>query len=157
MKKNKTVLTKDQAQDFLNWLQNFLHSQRVLVMATTSGNSPYCNLMSFACTKEGSIIIITPRDTSKYENLMQNNHVSLLITDSCIDNPSIENTAAVTINGTAKEIEAGKREELEDTFIAKHPELKDFAHSDASALFLIAPVVIISPQDFYRVMEVHFD
>lgn len=158
MNNNKTVLSRDQAKEFVQWLQDFLSTQRVLVMATASDNSPYCNLMSFACTNNCSIIVITPRDTSKYANLVQNDQVSLLITDSSGEQSETVNNTAITINGRAKEIEAGStRKELEDIYMAKYPQLKDFVQSETSALFRIDPVLIVSPDDFYRVKEVHFE
>ena len=156
MNQNKTVLTKEQKQEFMEWIRNFLHNPRILVMATASDNRPYCNLMCFASTQECSIIVVTPRDTSKYTNLTQNNLVSVLITDS-EEKAGIGNTTAITINGRANEVGEKERKKLADIFIAKYPELQDFVYSETSALFRIDPVAIVSPEDFYQVKEVHFE
>lgn len=71
----KQDLTGQETKDYMVWLENFLRSQKTLVLATCHDNIPYCNLMSFALTEESkSLILITPVVTVKYENMSQNRH-----------------------------------------------------------------------------------
>src|SRR6056297_1365790 len=152
----KQDLTGQETKDYMVWLENFLRSQKTLVLATCHDNIPYCNLMSFALTEESkSLILITPVVTVKYENMSQNRHVSLLIRDDH-DPVTFEKGTVVTINGTASEIQGSNRSEAEDLIIAKYPELEDFARSSETAVFRVYFQKAILVRHFQLLTEINF-
>ena len=137
---------------FLQWLKTFLAAQKTLTLATVRDNIPYCNLMTFA---QGpgpcSLILVTPQQTTKYENMVVNSAVSLMVSE--VDNDQFDHQAgtAVTLNGQAREVVADERQSLETVFVSKYPELEAFVTSPKSALFTVAVQRVVAVVDFQKV------
>lgn len=110
-------------------------TQRFAVLTTQSGGQPYCNLVAFAeVDKLGSLLFVTGRDTRKYANAQSNEKVALLI-DSRTNQPSdFQSAVAITVLGTIKEVDRGKKAYLSEIYIAKHPQLEDFLNLPSNAL-----------------------
>jgi uncharacterized pyridoxamine 5'-phosphate oxidase family protein len=117
---------------------NLFKSQELAVLATISENRPYCNLVAFAETSDcKSLIFATKRNTSKYQNLLKNQLVSLLIDDRT--NIEVENDSkvAITAMGLAEEISPDEMPGLVELFISKQPALSDFVKGADVALFKV--------------------
>ena len=83
-----------------------------------------------------SLVFITDRNTRKYRNIKENNHLSLLI-DNRTNQPSdITQAIAITVIGTARE-EVTSRDRYQVIFLARHPQLKQFVDYPNSALILV--------------------
>ena len=55
-------------------------TQKHAVLATDSDGQPYTSLIAYALTSDmKGIVFATPKDTSKYRNILKNRRVSLLI------------------------------------------------------------------------------
>jgi nitroimidazol reductase NimA-like FMN-containing flavoprotein (pyridoxamine 5'-phosphate oxidase superfamily) len=118
-------------------LKEVLITQYFAVLNSLGEGQPYSNLVSFAITDDlKSLIFITNRNTRKYGNIKENNHVSLLI-DNRTNQPSdITQAIAITVIGTARE-EVARRDGFQATFLNRHPQLQPFVDDPNSALILV--------------------
>jgi nitroimidazol reductase NimA-like FMN-containing flavoprotein (pyridoxamine 5'-phosphate oxidase superfamily) len=100
--------------------------KNICVLATVTGNKPYCSLMAYVtddlCRE---IYMVTYKDTNKYRNLAQNPCVSLLIDTR--ENRSRNEAQALTVEGTYMPLEnEAQKKEARMRLLATHPHLKDF-------------------------------
>ena len=114
-----------------------MNSQYFAVLNSVGEGQPYSNLVSFAIADDlKSLVFITDRNTRKYKNIKENNHVSLLI-DNRTNQPSdIAQAIAITVIGTARE-EPGNKSNLQTLFLKKHPQLQRFVNEPQSSLILV--------------------
>lgn len=111
-------------------------TQRHAVLATISGEQPFTSLISYVLAPDSkSIVFATPRETSKYDNLLKNRKVALLIDTRANRDEDYLEAEAITIIGDARSVESSEeRSQLSKLFIQKHPELAGFVNSPATAL-----------------------
>ncbi len=151
-KPSRQQVTAEDVPSFLSWLEGFLAGQKTLTLATVRENTPYCNLMTFA---QGpgpcSLILVTPKQTTKYENMLLNSAVSLMVSE--VDNAHFDHQAgtAVTLNGQAREVTGDERQHLAIVFSAKYPELQAFASRLESAVFSVQVQHVVAVADFQKV------
>jgi uncharacterized pyridoxamine 5'-phosphate oxidase family protein len=114
-------------------------NQHFGVLATNDSGKPYTSLISFAIAPDlKRVIFATPKDTSKYKNILNTKEVAILIDNRSSTQKKLMATEAVTIIGTARYVRGGKlRDELAAVYLKKHPDLKDFIKSDTTALILV--------------------
>jgi len=119
-------------------LRNLLDSQKLGVLATNKEGQPHNRLVAVAGTADlNCLLFCTSRTTNKYENIQIDPRVSLLLDDRSNMKSDFTNALAVTALGTATEPEPIDRDTLVSIYINKHPDLKDFVHSQDSALIRI--------------------
>lgn len=109
--------------------------KNICVLATVADGKPYCSLMAYVTDENcKEIYMVTHKNTNKYENLLVNPSVSLLIDTR--DIPPLSEAKALTIEGTYSAIESKeKREKIRDKLLAVHPHLADFInHPEAEVL-----------------------
>ncbi|MDH4232514.1 MAG: pyridoxamine 5'-phosphate oxidase family protein [Nitrospirota bacterium] len=113
--------------------------ERHAVLATESNRRPYTSLIAYAMTPDmKGLIFATPRETSKYKNLLKNRNVSLLIDTRTETGGDYMKTEAMTLLGTAVPVRRGRKwDELSGILIKKHPELAEFIQSATTALVLV--------------------
>jgi nitroimidazol reductase NimA-like FMN-containing flavoprotein (pyridoxamine 5'-phosphate oxidase superfamily) len=117
------------------------------VLATVSGSKPHCSLMSYAAGPEcREIYMITFRHTTKYNNLLNNPLVSLLI-DTREENIGTHRShaKALTIDGRFRSIDdPGKKDVVRTQLMATHPHLKELAtHPDAEPFAITVESVLL--------------
>jgi hypothetical protein len=94
--------------------------------------------VAFAETKDvKNLIFVTSRNTSKYQNLMKDTRVSLLIDNRINSLADFGSAIVVTAIGKSAELNSDSQEPLRVTFLRKHPNLVDFVDNDKSSLFLV--------------------
>jgi uncharacterized pyridoxamine 5'-phosphate oxidase family protein len=130
--KNGIVRVPDRLK-VLNKNQNFG------VLATNDRGQPYTSLISFAITLDFKrVIFATPKDTSKYKNILNTKEVAILIDNRSGKQKKLMATEAVTIIGTARYVCEGKlRDEFAAIYLKKHPDLEEFIQSDTTALIVV--------------------
>lgn len=109
------------------------------VLATVSEGKPHCSLMSYIVDPEcRELYMVTPRHTKKYQNLLANPWVSLLI-DTREDtlHSELKQKKALTISGLFQRLEAGRMKALRAKFIEKHPQLQDLVQDPAAEIFSV--------------------
>jgi nitroimidazol reductase NimA-like FMN-containing flavoprotein (pyridoxamine 5'-phosphate oxidase superfamily) len=136
-------------------IQNLLHSQRLAVLSTQMSGRPYSNLVAFAATADlQDILIATTRATRKYANVTEEPRVSLLIDDRSNEETDFGETSAVTVLGTAAEVQGQKREQYLQIYLKKHPYLSEFVNAPTCALIRVKVERFIMVTRFQEVREI---
>lgn len=115
-----------------------LNSQVTGVLATESEHQPYASLIAFSFTDDlRKIIFATPNNTTKFRNLVQNPHVSVVI-DSRQNNPeNFSCSTAVTVLGVSRELKGDTKLKKQQIHSGRLPGLADFLAMEVIALFEI--------------------
>jgi len=117
------------------------------VLATAVGNRPHCSLMSYTADQQGrELYMITMRNTQKFENLLLNPQVSILIDTREQDIGSRRGRAkAVTVTGVFRQItDLEKKAALTAQLAAAHPHLQELAaRADAEPFSIIVESVLL--------------
>ncbi|MFZ2632380.1 MAG: pyridoxamine 5'-phosphate oxidase family protein [Desulfosalsimonadaceae bacterium] len=116
-----------------------IRTGHLCVLSTISGDRPYSSLMRYMandrCTE---IYLVTHKNTTKYRNLLQNPHVSLLMDTRM--RTAISDIQALSIEGVAFTVadadkQASDRASIVDRFIHRHPDVAEFVrHPDAAVI-----------------------
>lgn len=106
-----------------NDIKALVRSKQHCVLATAVDGLPYCSLMAYATEKDCSrFIMVTQRQTRKFQNISRNPRVSLLI-----DSRETPKPQAVTIEGSGEEIiDETDREAAAGLLLSSHPGLAAF-------------------------------
>jgi heme iron utilization protein len=138
-------------------LQTLCHSQPLAVLATASGTSPYASLVAVAMTTDlQNLYFTTPRATHKFNNLVSNGQVALLIDNRSNQVEDFRQAAAATMIGTAEELTGAEKGSALETYLARHPHLSEFARSQEAAVFRVRIERINMVSGFQDVTEFDF-
>jgi len=109
------------------------------VLATVAEGKPHCSLMSYIVDPEcRELYMVTQRQTKKYQNLLANPWVSLLIdTREDTRHSELRQKKALTISGLFQKVKAREMKALRAKFIEKHPQLQDLLQDPAAEIFCI--------------------
>ncbi|MFW6237370.1 MAG: pyridoxamine 5'-phosphate oxidase family protein [Desulfosudaceae bacterium] len=115
-------------------IQKLIAHRRHCVLATAVDNRPYCSLMAYTASDDGTcIFLVTHRHTRKFKNLLANPSVSLLIDSRETDAPQ-----ALTIVGTAEEMPPGKEKNaVQERLLTVHPDLRELAAHPGAAVIRV--------------------
>lgn len=128
---------------------NLLKHQRFAVIATQDKNQPYANLVSFLVKNDfKKIYFPTSKKTKKFQNILANSKISILIDNRGNKPIDIKNAMVVTGIGITKEIIEKK---VNNEFLKKHPYLKDFINSPNCAMIEISIEKYILVDNFENV------
>ncbi len=119
----------------LEQMKSLAREKNMCVLATIAGAKPYCSLMAYAADDAcKEIYMVTHRKTQKYQNLLENPAVSLLI-DTREKTPRTR-AQALTIEGKFQIIEdKTKKSAVRQTLLEAHPHLEAFIdHEDAELI-----------------------
>jgi general stress protein 26 len=133
----KTQITiSDHAENnMLKQMQALAKERNMCVLATIASAKPYCSLMAYVADEScEEIYMVTHRKTQKYQNLLENPAVSLLI-DTREKTPRTR-TQALTVEGIFHKIDnQTKKNKIRNTLLENHPHLKGFIdHPDAEII-----------------------
>jgi nitroimidazol reductase NimA-like FMN-containing flavoprotein (pyridoxamine 5'-phosphate oxidase superfamily) len=122
----------------LDRVRSLLATQRSAVLATQGDRAPYTSLMAFLGADDlASLILATPRQTTKYTNLMARPEVALLVDDRTNSGSDTQAASALTILGRAEEVGGIERGELSRAFALKHADLSGFLALPDTALIRV--------------------
>ena len=119
-------------------IRKLVQNEKFCVLATASENKPYCSLMAYAPEEDcKKIYMVTHKNTVKYENLIENSAVSLLIDTREEKDKSQNNiTKALTITGHFFEIKnESVRLKARDFLHRRHPDLGVFLDHPQAFIF----------------------
>jgi general stress protein 26 len=120
-------------------LRELLSSQKFAALATQDSGKPHNCLVAFAATDDlRHLLFTTSRKTSKYRNLIAESRVAILVDSRSNQDTDFLKAIAVTATGMAKEVKGNERDYLLGIYLAKHPNLSDFANSPENALVKVA-------------------
>jgi len=133
-------------------VKSLLESQKYAVLATQKARKPYLNLIAFAATQDlSSIVFFTPRASRKYINIAANSNIALLIDNRSNRASDIQKASAITLLGSAQEVAEAERKMLSEVYLAKHPNLEEFATSPRNAMIKIKAEKYIVVKKFKEV------
>ena len=109
------------------------------VLATSDRGKPYTSLIAFALTPDRrTLIFATPKATSKYENIINQPAVSILIDNRSQEAGDIHGAQAVTLLGTAKEVSTtAQQKACRAVLVNRHPELAAFIDEPETSLIAV--------------------
>jgi general stress protein 26 len=121
----------------LEKIKELVGKKNICVLATVSGNRPYCSLMAYISDEfYKEIYMVTHKNTTKFNNLQNNPWVSLLI-DSRETQPR-SNAQALTISGVfIPVLDEGKKQTIRERMLTSFPHMKEFIHHPESELIRI--------------------
>ena len=120
-------------------LEIFDRNQRHAVLATAWNNRPHVSLVAFALTPDRQgLLFATPKNTTKYQNIIRNSRVSLAIDNRENSTEDYLGAEAFTLFGKAREVrQKAARTTLSAILTLKHPALKEFIEAPTTALILV--------------------
>jgi nitroimidazol reductase NimA-like FMN-containing flavoprotein (pyridoxamine 5'-phosphate oxidase superfamily) len=135
-------------------IANLLGSQQLAVLSTQRDGQPYSSLMAFAFTLElANIVVATGKSTRKYQNIIQESRVSLLIDNRSNSENDFHAAMAVTVIGKVQPLEPSERSAYEKIYLQRHPYLEKFLASPTTAFVKIAVSRYVLVSHFQDVME----
>ncbi len=127
----------------LGKIKSLVREKDICVLATVSKNKPHCSLMAYVTDEDcREIYMVTQRQTKKYENLLDNPSVSLLI-DTREEYPGErrQEAKALTVSGTFQKIDDNKKKtHVRSRLLERHPHLKEFLDHPDAEIFCIRVV-----------------
>jgi nitroimidazol reductase NimA-like FMN-containing flavoprotein (pyridoxamine 5'-phosphate oxidase superfamily) len=115
----------------LESMKALVREKDICVLATISGTRPHCSLMAYTANDSClEIYMVTHRRTTKYQNLMKNANVSLLMdTREEHRGAGRPHGKALTVSGTFEPIiDTEKRKAVRAKLLERHPHLKNFVN-----------------------------
>ena len=135
-------------------LRHLLETQKYAVLATDNHGQPYTSLVVHSITDDlRAFILMTERSRLKYENLMSNPRVAIMVDNRENLGSDLDATIAVTALGVVEEISAAECDTARACFLAQHPALQSFAESPNCAFIRIQVTSYVIVQQFQDVIE----
>lgn len=130
-------------------------SQSLAVLATSKDHQPYASLVLFAATPDlKEIVFLTPDTTRKYDHLIHNPKVAVLVNDTTNQKEDIDRAASVTATGIAAIPEHEKKKQYLDLYLHRHPHLKPFSDLKTTALVCMTVDRYVLVTQFQKVVEI---
>ena len=143
--------------EILEKIRLLLSQQRLAVLSTQSDGQPYSSLMAFAFTPDlRKLLVATARATRKHQNIVEESRVSLLVDNRSNSDADFQHAAALTVLGTAEEVQASEHKEYSRLYLARHPYLEEFLSSAATSFFQVTVDRYLLVSEFEKVMEYQF-
>jgi nitroimidazol reductase NimA-like FMN-containing flavoprotein (pyridoxamine 5'-phosphate oxidase superfamily) len=116
-------------------LEAILSEQRSGVLATSFMDIPLCSQMAFAAAADlRTLIVVTPRQSAKYDNMSANPNVSFLVSTARNEPSDPASAQALTVTAFATELDGQRRHQAVTLFSGRHPNLSAFAAAPDSAV-----------------------
>lgn len=136
-------------------IDKVLDSQSIAVLGTSKNNEPYSSLVGFVITDDmRELVFATMRQRLKYENMVANPRVTLMIDDRNEQNNDFNETTSVTIIGTAEDVTSAERDEYASMLVERHPILTDFVSFPDCAIMRVKIDKIYVVSDFESVVKI---
>ena len=120
------------------YISNVLQTCRLAVLATESDGQPHASLIAITPISEfRQMIFATYRNTRKFENLLSNGRVAVLIQGEDTDSSFKQTGFALTAYGYAQEVGKADYKEVKQAHLEKHPDQADFLQSADLAIMRI--------------------
>jgi len=120
------------------YIEGILQTCRLAVLATEAHGQPHASLIAITPVQGfRQIIFATYRNTRKFENILHNGRVAVLIQGEDLDSSNQQKGFALTAFGHAQELEISEVEEAVHAHLKRHPDLESLLHSEDFALIRI--------------------
>jgi heme iron utilization protein len=140
--------------ELLDQIRSLLQAQNCGVLATHGSQYPYATLVGYAASQDcREIIFATIRDTRKFNNIKKTPNVSLLIDSRKNQVNDFQDAQALTVLGSARELDGTLKNDYLALYLDKHPYLKEFVTSPNCSLIRVSVAKYILVDHFQNVME----
>jgi len=113
------------------YIRNVLQACRLAVLATEGNGQPHASLIAITPFSEfRQMIFATYRNTRKFENLLINGRVAVLIQGEDTDSSFKQTGFALTAYGYAQEVGKADHEEVMQAHLKRHPDQANFLLSE---------------------------
>ena len=120
------------------YISNVLQTCRLAVLATEGNGQPHASLIVITPFSEfRQMIFATYRNTRKFENLLMNGRVAVLIQGEDTDSSFKKSGFALTAYGSAQEVGEEDYEQIMQAHLNRHPDQASFVLSEDLALIRI--------------------
>jgi len=120
------------------YIEGILQTCRLAVLATEAHGQPHASLIAITPFQGfRQIIFATYRNTRKFENILHNGKVAVLIQGEDLDSSNQQKGFALTAFGHAQELGISEVEEAVQAHLERHPDLKSFMHSGDFAIIRV--------------------
>ena len=145
----------ENARELQNDVRKLLEFQPFAVLATQGKGITVTSLITFASSFDLKYIVFaTPRATGKFDLIVNEENISMLVDDRSIQQDNINKISALTIAGKARILEDEKEiEEWGSLLTKKHPNLTAFVNAPTSAVILVKVVRYHYVKRFQEVWE----
>jgi len=112
------------------YIEDILQTCRLAVLATEAHGQPHASLIAITPVQGfRQMIFATYRNTRKFENILHNGKVAVLIQGEDIDSSSQQKGFALTAFGHAQELWKSELEDAVHAHLERHPDLLSFMNS----------------------------
>jgi hypothetical protein len=119
-------------------VRSLFAAQPLGILATQGKGYPYCNIVAFTPSDDlRYLLIATPRGTSKYNNILQNPGVSLMVDNRSVTSPDFKHGIAVNCVGRALTVPEHEFEACRKLHFGRHAHLRIHLDSPDCALVRI--------------------
>ncbi|MEI6875521.1 MAG: pyridoxamine 5'-phosphate oxidase family protein [Spirochaetota bacterium] len=127
--------------------------ERFAALATVSAGIPHLSLIAFAVTPElDELVFATPRNTDKFENILADPRVSVLVDSRHAATDGVMGAEAISLDGIARVLAPGpRREEMAALLLRRHADLAAFLAADSTELISLKFGLAIHVDAFQRV------
>ena len=106
-------------------VRSLFAAQPLGILATQAHGQPYCNIVAFTASEDlRSLIIATPRFTTKYHNMLKNPQVCLMVDNRSAHDPDFSGGIAVNCLGTAMTVPEHEFEACRKLHFERHKDLR---------------------------------
>jgi len=120
------------------YIEGILQTCRLAVLATESHGQPHASLIAITPLQGfRQIIFATYRNTRKFENILHNGRVAVLIQGEDMDSLNQQKGFALTAFGSAQELGISEVEEAVHAHLIRHPDLESLMHSGGFVIIRI--------------------
>jgi nitroimidazol reductase NimA-like FMN-containing flavoprotein (pyridoxamine 5'-phosphate oxidase superfamily) len=131
-----------------------LSEQGLAVLATDGDSHPHTSLVALAAARDlRTVVFATPVYTRKYDNLLRNPRVALLVDNRRNLEQDFKDALALTVKGRAVELSASRRRRLASLYLDRHPYLEEFVSSPTCRLFAVEVESYSLVSSFQNVQE----
>lgn len=134
-------------------ITRMLHEHDFGFLATSGSQYPYTSLVTILISP-GSRYLFFPilRETRKYENLIHDAHVSVLL-DNRSNTDNSDRLYAISVCGMAHEVAGSVLTACTEQFLLRHPHLSGFLSLPQTALVQVTIVNLVLVEKFGIVQE----
>ncbi len=143
-----------------NEIQRVLETSQFAILATQYDGQPHASLMAFI-PFDGIryLVVATYRNTLKYRNVLKDGRVAMLIDNHMVPGSAGHRNLVLTAHGIASEVPSRDSREIEQAYLARHSNLRDFLSSPDCVLLrvLISTYEVVGSTDdviWYEVADV---
>lgn len=124
-------------------IREFLRGNSLCVLATCVENRPHCSLMAYVADSRDVLYMATLITTRKYENILQNPFVSVLVDNRHLS-PETRYNQALTVSGRCIPMDdADRRKDILARIVEEHPHLQELADMPDVSVVAVYPTAFL--------------